>query len=83
MTQYGEMGDGKSCGKLGSEGKCGECTKSEISLDGETSKYFYILQGVAQGCTVSPTLFKVLLMMIDLIEFSHKPNSKTQPVVTK
>ena len=27
----------------------------------ETSKYFYILQGVAQGCTLSPTLFKVFI----------------------
>ena len=24
MAQYGEMGCGKSCGKRGSEGKCGE-----------------------------------------------------------
>ena len=38
-----------------------ECAKSAIKLDGETSKYFYIIQGVAQGCTLSPTLFKVFI----------------------
>ena len=30
-----------------------------LNLDGKTSKYFDILQGVAHGCTLSPTLFKV------------------------
>ena len=34
-----------------------ECAKSAMILDGEISDYFYILQGVAQGCTLSPTLF--------------------------
>ena len=36
-----------------------ECVKNAIILDGEISKYLDILQGVAQGCTSSPTLFKV------------------------
>ena len=39
--------------------KMTECAKSAMMLDGEISKYFDILQGVAQGCTLSPTLFKV------------------------
>ena len=41
--------------------KMTECAKSAIKLDWETSKYFDILQGVAQGCTLSPTLFKVFI----------------------
>ena len=41
--------------------KMTECAKSAIKLDGETSKYFDILQGVAQGCTLSPTLLKVFI----------------------
>ena len=38
-----------------------ECAKSAMMLDGEISKYFDILQVVAQGCTSSPTLFKVFI----------------------
>ena len=38
-----------------------ECAKSAIKLDGETLKYLDILQGVVQGCTLSPTLFKVFI----------------------
>ena len=38
-----------------------ECARSAIKLDGKTSKYFDILQGVAQGCKLSPTLFKVFI----------------------
>ena len=38
-----------------------ECAKRVIKLDKETSKYFDILQEVAQGCTLSPTLFKVFI----------------------
>ena len=30
-------------------------------LDGGISNYVYILQGVAQGCTPSPNLFKVYI----------------------
>ena len=41
--------------------KMTECAKSAMMLDGEVSKYFDILQGVAQGCTLSPTLFKVFI----------------------
>ena len=36
-----------------------ECARSAVMLNGETSKYVDILQGVAQGCTLSPNLFKV------------------------
>ena len=38
-----------------------ECAKSAIKLDGETSKCVGILLGVAQGCTLSPTLFKMFI----------------------
>ena len=41
--------------------KMTECAKSAMMLDGEISKYFDILQGVAQGCTLSPTLFRVFI----------------------
>ena len=34
---------------------------SAMMLDGEISKYFDTRQGVAQGCTLSPTLFKVFI----------------------
>ena len=36
-----------------------ECARSAVLLDGEISKYVDTLQGVAQGCTLSPNLFKV------------------------
>ena len=36
-----------------------ECARSAVMLDGEISKYVDILQGVAQGCTLSPNIFKV------------------------
>ena len=55
MTQYGEIGRGK----LGSAGT--EYAKSAIKLDGKTSKCSDILQGDAQGRTLSPTLFKVFI----------------------
>ena len=39
-----------------------ECARSAVMLvDRETSKYVDILQGVAQGCTLSPNLFKVYI----------------------
>ncbi|CAN0253682.1 unnamed protein product [Ectocarpus fasciculatus] len=41
--------------------KMTECTKSADMLDGELSKFFNIEQGVPQGCTLSPTLFKVFI----------------------
>ena len=41
--------------------KMTECARSAVMLDGEISKYVDILQGVAQGCTLSPNLFKVYI----------------------
>ena len=38
-----------------------ECATSAVMLDGEISKYIDILQGVAQGCTLSPNLLKVYI----------------------
>ena len=38
-----------------------ECARSEVMLDGEISKSVDILQEVAQGCTLSPNLFKVYI----------------------
>ena len=35
--------------------------ESAMMLDGEISKSADILQGVAQGCTLSPTLFKIFI----------------------
>ena len=37
-----------------------ECARSAVMLDGEISKYVDILQ-VVQGCTLSPSLFKVYI----------------------
>ena len=31
-----------------------ECARGAVMLDGEISRYVDILQGVAQGCTLSP-----------------------------
>ena len=45
--------------------KMTECAKSAMMLDGEISKSVDILRGVAQGFTLSPTLFKIF--MDDLI----------------
>ena len=41
--------------------KMTECAKSAMMLNRELSKYFDVLQGVAQGCTLSPTLFKIFI----------------------
>ena len=38
-----------------------ECARSAVMLDGETSQYVDILQGVALGCTLSPNLFKIYI----------------------
>ena len=38
-----------------------ECAKSAMMLDGKISKHFDIVQGVAQGCTLSPTLFEIFI----------------------
>ena len=39
--------------------KTTECAISAVMLDGEILKYVDILQVVEQGCTLSPTLFKI------------------------
>ena len=41
--------------------KISECVRSAVMLDGKTSKYVDILQGVEQGCTLSPNLFKAYI----------------------
>ena len=38
-----------------------ECAKSAVMLDGEIATDVDILQGVAQGCTLSPNSFKVYI----------------------
>ena len=38
-----------------------ECARSAVMLDGEIPKYVDIFQGVAQGCTLSPNIFKVYI----------------------
>ena len=40
-----------------------ECARSAVMLDGAISICVDILQGVAQGCTLSPNLFKVYILM--------------------
>ena len=50
-----------------------ECARSAVMLDGEISKYVHILRGVAQGCTLSPNLFKVYVRdMIVAVEAAKK-----------
>ena len=41
--------------------KMTECARCAVMPDGETSKYVHIVQGVAEGCTLSPNLFKVYI----------------------
>ena len=41
------------------------CARSALMLDGEIRNYVDVLQVVAQGCTVSPNLFKVCI--IDMV----------------
>ena len=51
-------------GNRDQRGKVENGEEDDRIIDGETSKYFDILKGVAQGCsTLSPTLFKVLLIL--------------------
>ena len=53
--------------------KMAECATSAVMLDGEISKYVDILQGVAQRCTLSPTLFKVYINdMIIAVEAARR-----------
>ena len=60
-------GCGKICGKFNqrkdveNDENMAECARSAVMLDGETSKYVDIQQGAAQGCTLSPNLFKVYI----------------------
>ena len=67
-TVWRNMGYGKKMWKIGIRGsmwrmmkKMTECARSAVMLDGEMSKCVDILQGVAQGCTLSPNLFKVYI----------------------
>ena len=41
-----------------------ECARSAVMLDGEISTYVDILQGVAQGCTLSPNIFKIYVHIL-------------------
>ena len=38
-----------------------ECARSAVMLGGVISKYVDVSQGVAQGCTQSPNIFKVYI----------------------
>ena len=38
-----------------------ESARSTVMLEGEMSKYVDTIQGVAQGCTLSPKLFKICI----------------------
>ena len=38
-----------------------ECARSVVLLDGEISKYADILQGVAQGCKLSPNICNIYI----------------------
>ena len=41
-----------------------EVSSSAVILEGEKSDTFSLDQGVAQGCSLSPILFSVFLLMI-------------------
>ena len=60
--------------------KMTECAKSAKKLDWETSKYFDILQGVAQECTtLSPTLSKIFINdMIRAIEAAKQQSKESR-----
>ena len=66
MTLYAGMGYGIKCGKLEIKGKMWRVVRSLyvnnscIFLEGKSSKFLPIKQGVAQGCTLLPTLKKNL-----------------------
>ena len=53
-----------------------ECAKSAMMLDGEISKNFDILQGVAQRCTLSPTLSEVFINDLILVIEMHSKKSR-------
>ena len=50
-----------------------ECAISAVMLHGEISKYIDALQGVAQGCTLSPNIFKVHIndMIVEIEAAKH------------
>ena len=51
-----------------------ECARSSVVLDGEISDCVDIVQGVAQICTLSPTLFKVYfdsMIAVEAAKQSH------------
>lgn len=49
--------------------KIAECTTNAVILDGELSEFFNILQGLPQGCTLSPTPFQVFHdKMLNIVE---------------
>ena len=48
--------------------KMTECARSAVMLDG---KMLDILQGVAQGCTVSPDLFKEYINDVIAVSYTH------------
>ena len=59
---------GIECGEMGIKGKLWRVIRniynvnqSCVYLDGIKSEYFDIAQGVAQGCTLSPTLFLIFV----------------------
>ena len=41
-----------------------KCSSSAVLLDGEKSASFRVEQGVAQGCSLSPILFSVLILLM-------------------
>ena len=58
----------KNMGKIGIRGKLWrmvkkmtECPRSAVMMDRKISKEVDIYKGVAQGCTLSPNLFKVYI----------------------
>ncbi len=74
LTQFGMIVYGLSYGNLGLGVGCGEIimydiTQSAVLLEGEMSKQFSIGQGVAQGCSMSPIFFSILInQLLDEVE---------------
>ena len=48
-----------------------ECARSAVTQDGEISKYVDVLQGAAQGCTLSSNLFKIVSIYLYIIYVSR------------
>ena len=78
MTLYGGMGYGIKCGNLEIKGKMWRVVRSLyinnscIFLEGKSSEFFLIKQGVAQGCTLSPTFKKIYINGL-LCEIEKRP----------